>query len=403
MACVAQHLAASEPVRRTPSRRILPLDGMRGLAAVIVFAHHALALLYGPLAGINAQGRPAQPHWLSLALHWLPLGWMFNGAFAVSFFFVLSGFVLTRAVGNDPEPARMARLMGARLFRLVPLVVIGTLVGFALFTTYVHHLDMLRVWVGNDSRDFIAAPLLQHHDFMQAIKQMLVAIWHGAPADTLFDPPLWSIGVELQGSILIYMIAAIFAGTKRRSAKYLIGAPIGLVLMGTSALCFLAGMAIAERFRDTGEVLPLSAPVLKLAAVAVLVWASVHPWARELWLPLPFNPPEVLDTLIGAAGAAVLIACGLQLAGLKRVLVSRPVRILGDASYGLYVAHVPILYTGCAPLMLAGIAVCGYHAAAVLTSGILLVLSVGIGWLLVHYVDTPMAQWSKRRVTGWLA
>jgi peptidoglycan/LPS O-acetylase OafA/YrhL len=389
--------------RQASQTRLVALDGMRGLAAVVVFAHHALALLYAPLAGINPQHHPLRPHAAAMALQTLPVGWMFNGAFAVSFFFVLSGFVLTLAAGTTPTPERMARLMSTRLLRLVPLVAIGTLGGFALFHLGVHGLDMLQFIDGDTSTAYIAKPLLEHHAWTDALRQMAVTIWGGAAPASLFDPPLWSIGVELQGSLYIFMLATVFAHTKRSQARYWVGAPVGLCLMGTSALCFLMGMYLAERLRDESVILPWPTWGLHLSLAAVLVWASVHPWNPGLWLPLPFPSHDIVSTLINAAMAALLLACGLQIVGLRRVLMTTPVRLLGEASYGLYVVHMPLLYVATAPLLHFTMARMGYNGAAVLTASLLLAVSAGVGWALVRYVDAPMARWSKRLVANWLA
>ncbi len=399
---MASHTKPDNAERHDSSRRLVALDGMRGLAAVIVFAHHALALMYAPLAGINPQHQPLRPHAAAVALQTLPMGWMFNGAFAVSFFFVLSGFVLTLAAGSAPTPERMARLMSTRLLRLVPLVAVGTLGGFALFRLGVHSLDLLQPYAGDTSTAYIAQSLLDHHSWSDALRQVAFTIWGGAAPAGLFDPPLWSIGVELQGSLYVFMLATVFAHTKRRDARYWAGAPIGLCLMGSSALCFLMGMYLAERLRDDGVVLPWPSWALNVTWAAVLVWASVHPWNPGLWLPLPFVPHEIVVTLVNTAAAAALLACGLQVVGLRRVLMTAPVRLLGEASYGLYVVHMPLLYVATAPLLQLTIARLGYNGAALLTASLLLLVSVVLGLLLVRYVDAPMARWSKRLVANWL-
>ena len=389
--------------RQASQTRLVALDGMRGLAAVVVFAHHALALLYAPLAGINPMHHALRPHAAAVALQTLPVGWMFNGAFAVSFFFVLSGFVLTLAAGATPTPERMARLMSTRLLRLVPLVAIGTLAGFALFRLGVRGLDLLQPIDGDTSTAYIAAPLLAHHAWTDALRQMTATIWGGAAPAGLFDPPLWSIGVELQGSLFVFMLATVFAHTKRRQARYLAGAPIGLCLMGTAALSFLMGMYLAERLRDDGVIVPWSKWSVRLSLAVVLIWASVHPWNPGLWLPLPFPSHEIIGTLINTAAAALLLACGLQLAGLRRVLMTTPVRLLGEASYGLYVVHMPLLYVATAPLLHLAMGRMSYDLAAMLTASLLLGVSAVVGWMLVRYVDAPLARWSKRLVANWLA
>jgi peptidoglycan/LPS O-acetylase OafA/YrhL len=395
--------ATDAKVSRPKTSRLEALDGLRGLAAVVVFAHHALVLLYGPLAGVNEHHWPVRPQLVMRALQRTPVAWVFNGTFAVSFFFVLSGFVLTRAMGVSPAPARIARLITARFLRLLPLVVLGTFFGYVAFGPAVRHLDMLLNLTGNDSHAYIHPSLLANHGLLTAIKQCLFVIWRGTEAEFLFDPPLWSIGIELKGSLLVYLLAGAFSDTPNRGAKYWVGVPLGICFMGAATLSFLAGMYVAERSRAQNDrILEVSRPVLVGLAALAFVWASVHPWNRHLWLPLPFNPPEMLDTAVSTACSVFLMAAGLQLAAFRAVLLSRFVQFLGHASYGLYVAHVPLLYLGAAPLLTWTKTWMNADGAAVLTSGIILSVSLIVGSLLISYIDGPVARLTKAWVTKWL-
>jgi peptidoglycan/LPS O-acetylase OafA/YrhL len=401
---MSNHAEATNAILNRPkASRLQALDGLRGLAAVVVFAHHALVLLYGPLAGVNEHHWPVRPQLVLQALQRTPVAWVFNGTFAVSFFFVLSGFVLTRAMGPAPGPARVARLTTARFLRLLPLVVLGTLFGYVAFGPAVRHLDQLLNLTGNDSHAYIHPSLLANHGIFTAVKQCLFVIWRGTGAEYLLDPPLWSIGIELKGSLLVYLLAGAFSETPNRSAKYWVGVPLGICFMGAATLSFLAGMYVAERSRERNDqILDVSRPVLVGLAALAFVWASVHPWNRHLWLPLPFNPPEMVDTAISTACSIFLMAAGLQLAAFRAVLLSRAVQFLGHASYGLYVTHVPLLYLGAAPILAWTKTWMNADGAAVLTSGVILAVSLSFGSLLISYVDGPVARLSKNWVTKWL-
>ena len=291
--------------------------------------------------------------------------------------------------------------MAARFLRLLPLVVLGTLAGWAVFGRAVEHLDVLLTLVGNDSRAYVHPDLLANHGFAQAVRQFTVQIWQGTHADQLFDPPLWSIGIELKGSLLIYLFCGAFAPIQRQLPKYAAGLALGGCLMGTDFLPFLAGCYLAERsMRHPGPLVQQGAPQLMVGCALALVWASVHPWDRNLWLPLPVQLPLVVNAAFDTAAACVLLIAGLQLSWLRAALTARPSQFLGSASYGLYVCHVPILYLGTGPMMAVLKPALGNNVAATLTSFSLLALSLVLGHLLVHYVDTPAARRSKRWVVG---
>src|SRR6201994_278586 len=88
------------------------LDGLRGVASVIVFAFHVLETFTGGNRFIQIIN---------------------HGYLAVDFFFILSGFVI--AYAYDDRWGRMSQwdFYKRRLVRLQPMVIMGSLIGAALF------------------------------------------------------------------------------------------------------------------------------------------------------------------------------------------------------------------------------------------------------------------------------
>lgn len=87
--------------------RLATLDGLRAVAALMVFLHHA-----GLLVGFHL---------------------LLSGYLAVDFFFMLSGFVMARAYDHRLRgELSAAGMMRARLARLYPTIAIGIWVGAAL-------------------------------------------------------------------------------------------------------------------------------------------------------------------------------------------------------------------------------------------------------------------------------
>ena len=86
-------------------RRFLALDGLRGLAAVIVVLFHKLA--------------------------WVGTGHFYYGYLAVDFFFMLSGFVIGHAYGERLAARRigLSRFVLLRAERLGPLILLGAWIG----------------------------------------------------------------------------------------------------------------------------------------------------------------------------------------------------------------------------------------------------------------------------------
>jgi peptidoglycan/LPS O-acetylase OafA/YrhL len=87
------------------------LNGLRGIAAIIIVIFHIL-----------------EAHYLSKFVN--PLN---HGYLAVDFFFVLSGFVIGYAYDDRWGSMSVGTFIKRRIFRLHPMVILGTLLGVVLF------------------------------------------------------------------------------------------------------------------------------------------------------------------------------------------------------------------------------------------------------------------------------
>lgn len=126
------------------SARFSHIDGLRGIAALLVFTHHFLGGL------VQTAGSPDV---IGEALHWLQRTLDF-GRMGVDLFFIVSGFVIGQSVCRYPaDNVRM--FVVARFFRLFPVywlsVLVAVVVTGDLGTTRVLvNLTMLQGFVGVD-------------------------------------------------------------------------------------------------------------------------------------------------------------------------------------------------------------------------------------------------------------
>ncbi|MCF6405052.1 acyltransferase [Chitinophaga filiformis] len=97
---------------RTARQHFEILDGLRGIAAIVVVIFHFLEIVYTDYSK-NFAG---------------------HGFLAVDFFFCLSGFVIAYAYDDRIEKMGLGKFLKARLIRLHPLVILGSVLGLlALF------------------------------------------------------------------------------------------------------------------------------------------------------------------------------------------------------------------------------------------------------------------------------
>src|SRR6185312_1226739 len=97
--------------------RVRSLDGLRGLAALIVVEHHALLATVPWLAGPYGPGPLPTRGSLDWLLVYTPLHIFWAGQEFVVVFFVLSGFVLSLPIARGGR-LRIASYYPARLIRL---------------------------------------------------------------------------------------------------------------------------------------------------------------------------------------------------------------------------------------------------------------------------------------------
>ena len=99
------------------SLRDLPLDGLRGLCAALVFYAHAFA----PSAALDPRWAPPPQFW------WLNLGYA-----AVMMFFVLSGYVIGLTTSGPATAGNVRLYLGRRALRLLPVNTAAVLLAWAL-------------------------------------------------------------------------------------------------------------------------------------------------------------------------------------------------------------------------------------------------------------------------------
>jgi len=314
---------------RNGNNRISSLDGLRGLAAGIVLAHHASLI--------------AQP-WIDPAgwalLTQSPIKLLLAGSEAVMVFFVLSGMVV--ALPALRTGFSWARYYPARLVRLyVP--VIAALGAASLLVQLI-------------PRD---ASTMPQDSWMQDAQATSVSAGDVLSQMTLLrsnypiDNVLWSLRWELFFSLLLPLYLWVALRVRRFAVPV---AVLTVVLIfagrttGNAALTylpvFLLGTLIAVRFAD------LRAWAERPRMRRVLPWLALAACVMLIasWLARPLTAGTVAADLLWAlagAGAALLVILAVVWPRARRALDTRPMQWLGRVSFSLYLVHAPILASLC--------------------------------------------------------
>ncbi|HEY5194086.1 MAG TPA: acyltransferase [Solirubrobacteraceae bacterium] len=362
-----------------PAKRIRSLDGLRGLAALVVVFHHTLLASAPRLAGAYAPGQPAPRGLLAWLFTYTPLHIVWAGQEFVVVFFVLSGFVLSL-------PAAQGRALSpvvyypSRFIRLYAPVW-GALAFAALMHVVVSHGQVTGAswWLNAHSQPLGVEGLISDG-----------TLGYGA-GNWAFTSVLWSLRWEVIFSLALPPLLWLFLRARRPLSW---GVPAVCVL---ALLChesneyllelppFLLGMSMAfslESIERMAE--PLRAPTSRSRWLRVaLLIACACGLTADWWLP-----GSGVDAVLLAAGACMSVLAALVVEPLAELLCSRPMQWTGKRSYSLYLVHEPLVVALAFAL--------GGRSSAVLFVPLAVVLSLAAcaGFFrLVEYPSHRFARW----------
>jgi peptidoglycan/LPS O-acetylase OafA/YrhL len=329
------------------NRRLGYLDSLRGIAATVVALGHFAIFYVNFLILAPYTTMPVVRRFLLS-----PFVIIVDCDTAVCLFFVLSGFVLTKVFAA--HLGAPAATLAGRAVRLFVPGFCACAYGFGLFVVTVHFMPdeagagLLGSW-GSFLKDaFLNMPLLGYQglsifDHVPVIGGYLADQLAGA------NPPLWSLSVEWQGSLLVFALVAL----RRRHRGVWAGVMVTLALLWVRDwfVCFLFGHLVAEGSRAI-EALRWRVLARRVAAGACFaLGVFVCGLAAEDFagpfealvaanLPLPStNDPQDAERLY----AAMLIFGGVfGLTEWHRGLEHRALRWLGRMSFPIYLTHYPL-------------------------------------------------------------
>lgn len=320
-----------------------------------------------------------------------------GGSAAVAFFFVLSGFILSYAHAGPREHdgcnVKARVFWRLRFARIAPAYYLGLLLSIP-FVAY--HLDVLAAtgW----SRFF--GPVLVIL-FLQAWWPRFALLWNF---------PAWSLSVEC----LFYMVFPYLARTLARVPRIpLFAITYALIVAATTYRAgflsspsfvlqeelpnlrfqayfpllhlplFVFGMALGRLF--------LFGPMLSARVQTAMLWGGICLllllFGGMRWFPWWMRSEAVLVpvfalVIFGGAGAG------------SRLLAWRGFVLLGEASYAMYILHIPLRFWWDA-----GQDMVGFRFQPWLSFLLYFVLVVVVSIVVYRHVETPLRHWINEQKT----
>lgn len=366
------------------SRKLVPLEGLRGIAAAIVVLYHLVL-------GFTAQGVNLVPHGhgaLDL-LTQFGLG-LLNGGAAVSVFFVLSGFILSLPFSRDRRFARVLVATLKRWPRLALVTALSCLFAYALI-----------LWSGHDYKQAAQlsgagwmashgnSPIEHRHlSWTGAMHEGLVAVF--TQGEVRFDSPLWTMRIELFCSFAIFLVApalfAIRSWPVRLSLVALVVLSAGTSFPQSRFSDFLAGTVLAMLFAEGRLPAIRKRVALPLGLLALYLFSFTYEQNLLIHAPLKaILPPGDSAHFVWDAGAVLTIVLLLGNPALHRAFSGIWSVWLGLLSFPIYLLHGPIMLTVGARSQVAAAGPLGVHGgellAALVTIALTLACAVPLAWV----------------------
>ena len=424
----SQLISAEEHSSTTgPRRETDYIDGLRGIAAFIVYTSH-FSLPYQPHLEYGFGNRDNHS-FLQLPIVRL----IHSGPIMVALFFVVSGFVLSLKPwehNKRGEAALTLRTLSSstfrRLFRLFFPTVISTflvMLSVRLRLYDIHYESFALDYVLARPRRLISI-WDQFYDWAMFILFDLTNPWHWGPSPKSVDEilswfrygdHLWTIPVEFQCSMVLFL--AIIGLLRLRQTFRLIALSTFfcycLWWSRWDVALFLAGSGLAEvhQARSKSTISYINKIVSCIIFALGLYIASIPTKAAQDtpgYVQIMKLDPRVRTwhTL-----AAVLILWSLEgLLLVKTVLTTPLAQYLGEISFSLYIVHEPCLQLfGWAAVPAVWDIIgkekpwkyqMGFLLAYLITTPVLLWVA-DTYWRIVDKNCVQVARWLEAKLTGW--
>lgn len=313
--------------------RIDHLDGLRGIAALLVVVTHFIQAFAPGVFSADTQ----IDHGYEKLVAGTPLNLLVHGHFWVAVFFVLSGYVLSLPGIRNPSSRWALSSMFKRYPRLAIPAVASTVFAWGLgVVTQSRHLTFITPVTFTQMPN----PYVDPGTLAGAIAQGgFGAFFDGS---SQINPVLWTIGIELFGSLLVIGLVWMLPEFKRR----LIACLLIIALMAGQNWWPAFAMGIVAADLTTRYQVPERIRAGLAAALFVLAgWLGSYPYFgadQGIWRFLPVPPGSAFD-FYSSTGAFLLVMAVCWSASAKRLLSSRPCTYLGDLSFSLYLVHFPLI------------------------------------------------------------
>jgi peptidoglycan/LPS O-acetylase OafA/YrhL len=368
--------------------RIEYLDSLRGLASIsVVISHFVLAYR------LDLEFR---------LINYSPLHFFYDGFAAVTFFFVLSGYVLTLSMRNKVE-IELKSFYLKRIFRIMPayIFVLFTSLLFYSFFNVIHTIPDTSSWINS----FWSKPL----NFINFIKQIVFITPENGYAELVFQN--WSLFVEMQFSFLIPFLFLIY-----KKSNFIFFLVFNLILyfffnIPVYIFHFSLGIALAM---NQDYILTIFTRI-KTNYKMILIFFIIFMYTYRYTLPMYYyyflreysvllSNDDLIWIITGLGSFLILLYCFTS-TRLQKMLNLHFFRFIGKISYAIYLTHLIVLIF-VIPIFinyLNHIGIINSSIIWILSLLFLLFITTIFSYFLTTFVEVPIAKFGNNMIKKYIS
>jgi peptidoglycan/LPS O-acetylase OafA/YrhL len=324
--------ATAPSTRRDPA-----LDGLRGLAVLMVFFFHYGGGLQSTDPAVRLIGYITQASWIGVVLFFALSGFLITGSLwdAIGQRHRLRNFYVRRALRI--LPLYLAALLAASLFAIARGATFAELKPLAVFVFFLQDLPHLAAYALQNP-----SPLPLYHFWTLAVEEQFYLIWplilllaHSRRHAVRLS--LWIFGLTEVFLIFVYCLPAFQSARAHHLYDYFLFTHSAALALG-AAVSLAMGNRISPKGRKPGShrIIRKWAKPAFFTGLVIFLYSSYHCGSLYLtasvqfWLGLP------AISIAAAAAIPLVLRTGLP----RTIFSLPPLCWLGRISYGFYVFHI---------------------------------------------------------------
>jgi peptidoglycan/LPS O-acetylase OafA/YrhL len=366
------------------NKKIKYLDGLRGVASIVVVLQHLKYSFFQPQSALlitQFNSLDLLPIIKTFVVSCFNL--FFDGNLAVWIFWLLSSYVISiKFFKTDKDLDKLIiNYFTKRYFRLLIPVFISVIIAYLLLKFgFMYNLKYTENLVHDFSRKWIRLNYSFEPNFFMALKSSLFDTFFDYKTKSSYNIVLWTIKNEFLGSLFTFSVFAIIRHNSKRYYIYLI---IFLVLIKLKVLwlsIFLLGHVLCD-FDFSQLTKSLKYKEMKIHNYSKLIFflsIILIIFSKKVFL-IAQVPIEYVNFLC----SILIVYITLRNRFFKRFFSNKICSFLGKISFSLYLIHVPIICSlSCYLIMINN----NSHSI-LLTTSVTFLITIIIAYFFEKYID----------------